>query len=659
MRTLLRVAKNNKEQTLDHTGNELVGPLSEWVLEHVLVFFNLPDAGLILALGLVVIAIFVASVVCISLLSKARKLEYVNELLRDIEDKKDFSKANVYETLTAEVESVDLLRRAWQEFDETMVSPEEVESNFKGRGRYRLNTRRPHDYFNPQVITKANVQPWVHSSAFVGIGLLITFIGLVAALTEAATAFTADTGTGDEIEAAIGALLVVAGSKFFASIGGLIGSMLVAMGVHFGRSKISNAFAEMNALLEERLMFVSQTEASIAQYKYAVKQSEDLSAMKDELVTELGAQIGTQITEAVHAIPPLLKDALEPMSSSIGLMSEELVRNAQQTSGEVAQNAADNMLGAMQEGLATLGAQLRVMGENMEGLSGGLRDRLDGFNAAMTDMEGRQSGQSEKMVKELSDATVAMSEMFTRTLGAFENGFGGATERLAASAGQSADNFTGAYADMAGKLRDDVSDASAGIAASLKDNVDQILEGLRADLQSQGAELVNGVKALAEASEKTASSMGVVNDTLIQNQSALENSAKAVSEGGSSLQSAVADVAPLAKALSASAEQIDGAGKSASEAIMSLSADVAASKAAVEELREQWQRQGQLLEANDEQLTSAFRQVAEGSEASLQVLKESSEEIDKISSKVNEHFKSIVTELADAISDMSDNRRGH
>lgn len=640
---------------MEHTSNKLIGPLSEWVLEYLLAFFNKPDAGLWLAIVLVVMALLVAMTVYgMSAIKCARPIGRINKLLRAIEGKNEFSQADVYEKFTVEIESDELLRRAWQEFDETMVRPEEVESNFKGHGRFRLNTRRPHDYFNPQVITKANVQPLVHASAFVGVGLLITFIGLVAALTKAATAFTADTGTGDQIEAAIGALLVVAGSKFFASIGGLIGSMLVAMGTHFARSSIALKFADMNALLEERLMFVSQTEASIAQYKYAVSQSETLSTLKDELVADLGAQLGSQMKEAVHAIPPMLKEALDPMNSSISLMSDEMIKNAQQTSGEVAQNAADNMMGAMQEGLGSLGAQLGEMGRSMEGISSGLRDKLDSFNASVSDMESRQSGQSQKMVDDLGAATSAMSDMFTKTLGSFEQGFGGAANALATSADQSADAFAKGYGDMATKLRTELDGASEEIAASLKGSVEQILSELRDDLKTHGAELVGGVKEWAGASRGTSEALDRVTDTLKQNRTALEASAQAVSEGGSSLQKSVAVVSPLALALDNSSRQIQAAGDAANEAIKALQADVAGSREAVESLQSQWQQQGQLLQANDEQLERAFLQVAEGSNASLKVLKESSEEIDKLSSKVNEHFKGIVSELADAISDLSD-----
>ncbi len=640
---------------MQQSESQLVGPLSQWVLDNVLVFFNEPDSGLKVAFVLVLVAFAVSVTVFVkSYFSCGRRISRVNKLLRAINGRREFSKPNVYESFSQKIESDKLLRRAWREFTETTVSPEELESNFKGGGRFRLNTRRPHEYFNPQVIRAANVPPDIKPSAFVGIGLLVTFLGLVAALTSAATAFTGDSGAGDQIEKAIGELLVVAGSKFFASIGGLMGSMLVALGHHFGRVVIAVRFAEMNELLEGRLLFVSDTEASIAQYKYAVNQSETLSNMKDELVADLGAQLGSHMKDAVHAIPPMLKEALDPMNSSITKMSDELINNAQQTSDVVAQTAADSMLGAMKDGLTNLSEKLKDMGENMDKVSGGLNSSLQELNKSIAGMESSQSGQSEKMVQELEKATKSMSTMFTETLGKFEEGFGGAATALSSSAQEASNSFARNYAGMAKNLREELDSASEEIGSSLKTNVEGIMSGLRNELKANGAELVKGVAAWSVASQNSANALDRVNDSLEKNRSALEFSAKAAREGGSSLQSTVNIMSPLAIALRESSGQIEEAGNSANAAINSLKADVAQSTAAVKSLEVQWQEQGKLLAANDKQLEEAFKQIAIGSAKSLDVLRQSGEEIDKLSTKVNEHFKSVVSELADAVSDFSD-----
>lgn len=122
------------------------------------------------------------------------------------------------------------LRHSWQEFRETLIEPS-VED--EGSSRVVLNTARPQNYFNTAEAGLRFPLYRAMPNLLVGIGLLLTFFGLVTALyfTTAAIKGAADLAASQD---ALRNLLYAASFKFYTSIAGLGGSIVLTLVLRYG-----------------------------------------------------------------------------------------------------------------------------------------------------------------------------------------------------------------------------------------------------------------------------------------------------------------------------------------------------------------------------------------------------------------------------------------
>jgi hypothetical protein len=85
-----------------------------------------------------------------------------------------------FEILREDFEADRFLRDAWREFDETLIIPEPDAPDAAIK-----NTRRPSDYFDDSLLAAAKINFRLYRAIpnyLVGIGLFLTFLGLLAAL---------------------------------------------------------------------------------------------------------------------------------------------------------------------------------------------------------------------------------------------------------------------------------------------------------------------------------------------------------------------------------------------------------------------------------------------------------------------------------------------
>lgn len=367
-----------------------LGQLTEILFRFLLSGFQLPDAGLLIGFAILVVAILV--VVFVSFRSSVL-LASVNAASRNVTrypNKQVFT--DEFDTLAEKFLNSRYLGRAWYEFEETLIRPPGNQNFTEARYEVIQNTRRPHDYFNLQVIPSLRVKPFMAPSTFVAIGLLLTFIGLVAALTAAASAFTSSGSNGETIELAINNLLIVAGAKFFASIGGLLSSLLVTVVSNWWQSRISNATYLLCDNLEKRLCYISQTQIASDQYAHAIRQTKRLEELKDELAVSIGRQFGKAMEDVPQQIAGLVGNELKSVTTAI-----------------------DNMAGNLGSGLG------KALAQSAGTISDDLRKDTEATIRAMVGELAKASGKLEATTEKFSQLTV---------------GFEGSTESLKGAAGQ-------------------------------------------------------------------------------------------------------------------------------------------------------------------------------------------------------------------------------
>ncbi len=104
------------------------------------------------------------------------------------------------------------------------------------------------------------------ANILVAIGLTITFLGIVAALSEATSAIAAGGGgAGAGVEAALLGLLAIAATKFWTSIAGILGSIILRIVARQRRLKIEGLQAEMFEALDSMVEFAPPERVMIEQ----------------------------------------------------------------------------------------------------------------------------------------------------------------------------------------------------------------------------------------------------------------------------------------------------------------------------------------------------------------------------------------------------------
>ena len=277
---------------------------------------------------------------------------------------------------------------AWREFHETLI--DETSSPIR-------NTNRPSAYFQRAAPRQTDLVFW--SNVFVGVGLILTFFGLVVALNTAAQGMQGDVAHSKE---ALTQLLVVAGAKFFTSIAGLLASLMLRFAEHRLSRATYAQTEEICALLERGMLYIPPQRLASEQLDVLREQRDELKTFNSDLALQIGERVGAQFQQVmapVNASLATLNDSMNMMSEGMGQSAAKAIAEA--SGGEL--RALGQTLGALGERLDTLSAtvgssgdeaarQIRAAGEDFARAAADIRaafqtlvERVDGLGAKLAD----------------------------------------------------------------------------------------------------------------------------------------------------------------------------------------------------------------------------------------------------------------------------------
>ena len=301
-----------------------------------------------------------------------------------------------------------LLGYAWREFDETVIK---TEVPFR-------NTLRPQTFFTVAALREKLAGLKIMSGVpgyFVGIGLLLTFTGLVIALSKAAAGtqaahLAADGAGAQAMQGALRELLEAATFKFATSIAGLAASIVLSFSfrlITIGLESSLHAFCEA---VDGRLDYVPPQAVTMEMRNGIYAQLESLESLtSDAFFSRLGAQVA-----------PSLQAAVAPLTSSI----DQAVGQLTTTNRDGVEALLNRFLEGVQGGA---GSELKEIGASLRTLHGAL-------DKVRTDM----SGSGEDFSRRMSDAAVGasgqMEQAMSRVLSRLESQVMGLADVLAASA---------------------------------------------------------------------------------------------------------------------------------------------------------------------------------------------------------------------------------
>ncbi|WP_157138879.1 anti-phage ZorAB system protein ZorA [Asticcacaulis biprosthecium] len=464
------------------------------------------------------------------------------------------------------------LVRAWQEFHKTIV--DETKNPI-------LNTARPSAFFVRVIPQPRELIFW--SNTFVGIGLILTFIGIVVALHTASEGMVADS-TVKQQQAALQGLLNVAAAKFFSSIAGLAASLMLRFAENNMTRRLNTEVNRLCDLLEKGLMYVPAQLLAVQQLDELKRQSTQLEKFNTDLALSIGEQVGQQF----QAVMSPMQASLGALHTSIDSMSESLSKSLGDGVGKAIEGAASGQLGELAKTLANLGEQLAGLSEHVQGsgedAARQIRAAGADFAQAAQDIREAFSGLTSQVgeigaaiTQDADAARKQQADLLQLTMAGFE----AANQQTQAAMAGAVQSLQDAGTKVAGDLQAQMGDAMTSAAKEAQALVRAAIEDSSKSFADAGKSISDAVEsaalriaALATAIEKSERHASSTAEAFMNTADGARSAASSMADAAGGFATAATPVANAAKALQEAATRIaaklDESEKSAVEALKSM-----------------------------------------------------------------------------------------
>jgi uncharacterized coiled-coil DUF342 family protein len=247
------------------------------------------------------------------------------------------------------------LSSSWREFNETLLIPYQDFEPEDGDEKI-LNTHHTSTYFNQRYIlwSKVNMR-WFNAfpNILTGIGIVGTFVGLVAGIYIASPGLSAD--NIDEAKAALNTLLSGASLAFLTSIFGLTSSMFFSKAEKNKIHEFDQLCQKFVSEIDERVEYFSAERLSNKVLQESKKQSFALETFANDLAVTMGQIMQEQVAA--------------PLVEAINELAENQKSANDETIEKVMQEFADSISGAA-------GQEMKSLAETIETISNKLEDQL-------------------------------------------------------------------------------------------------------------------------------------------------------------------------------------------------------------------------------------------------------------------------------------------
>ncbi|ESQ90328.1 hypothetical protein ABAC460_09240 [Asticcacaulis sp. AC460] len=467
---------------------------------------------------------------------------------------------------------------AWDEFHETLVDETAIPI---------VNTSRPLTYFQKVAPSQLRLMFWSNMS--VGIGLVLTFLGLVVAL------YVAQKGMGNSPDpsASLIELLKVAGAKFFASIGG-VGASLLLRGYEYRINLKSRAkIEELCSLLESGLLYIPPQKIAIDQLDVLREQRDQLKMFNTDVALQLSERIGVQFSQALQPVTASLDRLSEGFSGvreGLGAGAAEAFRDG--IGGELrAFGQILGELGTKLDGLSTaVGAssddaagKIKTAGEDFAAAARDIRDAFDRLTSNVDSLGKKLTDQSDQASQAQADAMSRVLKDFELLQGRSSGTIEKAVEALQFAATKAADRVQEEFATTLGNAMHESDRQFRSILEESGEGLRSVSTGLTQAVSSAAQSIADaslGFQRSADGAKQTVDAMsGIVTSG--------RSLAVSLDESARSFGQAADPVALSAKALHEAAGRIsasvDGATRAEREALKEMQVFVAQVRASHEE----------------------------------------------------------------------------
>ena len=462
------------------------------VLKPIFAIFRSDWTAIIITFGLPAIAILVILDFRYRVFNPLKNdIDFANQVFSGASDPQSYADINT--EVDKNLSENRFLEPIWLEFRETMS-----EGKLASGETIFQNTKRPKDYFTADAISRHRGS--LHGldylpNIFVGIGLLVTFLGLTAAVYETATAISK---AGNDIDGVLGSvrnLLTVASIKFLTSVAGILCSIGLTFSIKSMQSDINRRLNQLHDKIEKCLEFLS---------------FEHLQLNTIEAIDGMSSSISKGISEGVaEGVQEIAGNELRLFAEEMRAISVTLKSAGKdiETFGENYSHQIKQIDAAFGERLARAGQSLDnwvlKLQEDLEQSSGALSENLGSFTRQV-------EGLSQLSFENHKEAYGGIQKSIENATASFETASDSLTEKLTEQLTIS-EKYQSGFQEMVKTLTansEKFSEASENSMSSIESNrvtIEDSLEkfnasigGLREAFETQRDDLQDIVNSVSE-----------------------------------------------------------------------------------------------------------------------------------------------------------------
>ena len=630
------------------------------------------------ALGAALALLGFAAIGIFLMWNQARKLK--RELTVAIEavessgtDEEGFT--NNFSDVDEKLKKLPHIKRPWEEFTETLIPPLDAVDD----PDYRVfrNTQRPENFFRASVTTNL-IKPWLPGEILIGLGLMLTFFGLVAALTIAGPAFV----DGGDIKATLGVLISTAGAKFLASIGGLLGSILIAIYQGYARNTVNRQLFKLCDLLEARLYYASAERIMADQYGHMKRQTRNL----EELGNSIAVAIGDRIENAMSNMPGLLGEAMSPMAQSIDNLRDAVSDSNREGLTELVGEFKRELTGAGEESMKQMAAQLENVSTIMGTTVSSLQQTTNMLQESLTGSAQQAAAQLQQGSDAFADTLrEAMAGMITGQT-ALQDTLNNVVDKLASGADQFDERLNKQRDQMAENMSRVVDSMNQAISQKTQQATEQMGGKINQIIESSGQQAANSLESwagsfvekmeapisgirgsLEDWSSKTAvvtQSLTQINEALDRHKQSIENSSVMLQSSGQKMAESARSVSDATQPLKTAAEaaaratqSLEHMTKESSDGLLEFSRQIGSAisenQAMLIALKSTWEEQAGQLQGADQALEQAFAQITRNLQSTLENMNHFVDKTNRSFADALQSLGGIVEGLQDAVEDLT------
>jgi methyl-accepting chemotaxis protein len=481
---------------------------------------------------------------------------------------------------------------AFDEFNETVVA-----DDLDGPLRLR-NSIRPASFLNVEDLEFGPGLYRILPNTFVSAGLLLTFLGLVAALHQFSESMNAGSGGMDQ---AMRDFMQIASAKFVMSLAGLFCSIVFTILLRGRQNRVETALTQLCSGIERRLVFVSLEDIGFRQLRAATEQREHLR----EIGTGLIAQLREPLDALPDAITTAISSKMDPIFDRVSSMGatnmEGLVGDLSQQLSHSVGNALTRASESLGEATDRIGLMVDRMNTSNTQAGDGLREALDQMARAVAEMRSEVASSGRTASEAMNDGAQRMLTVMNETLLSIRENTCQGAEAMRTAAEEMKQAAEGFRSTLESASQESAEAARQRMAAS-SNEAGQAITGA-------GRALLDSFNQTSQDIAKLGTEMGdVIGEKLL---SRLEDISTRLSEMADAVQRGASGAQNAAQGLNTGADAIHGASEGFRNASQSLTTAAEPIRASHERIETTLRRVGDLVETVSETLMQNSASVAE------------------------------------------------